>query len=320
MNTHILLTIVALAATPFAMATERTHTHHRSENAVTFVSVPNPEVPKTMTFAGEKVDLDREDMYERMDRELTSLVYGHGNTLLTIKRANKYFPVMAPILRANGVPEDLLYLACVESYLNPRAYSGAKAAGIWQFIPATAKQYGLEVSDEVDERYNLEKATAAACRYLKAALARYGNWESVMASYNGGMGRISSELSKQGVDTSYDLYLTDETSRYVFRILAMKAVMENAPTFGFVLRADQLYQPMEYSEVEVSEAVEDWAAWSRKYGITYAQLREANPWIRAKSLTNKSRKTYRVKIPAKTSLRRSTAHIKVYNPRWIKQQ
>lgn len=301
------------------MATERTHTHHHSEKAVTFVSVPNPEVPKTMTFAGEKVDLDREDMYERMDRELTSLVYGHGNTLLTIKRANKYFPVMAPILRANGVPEDLLYLACVESYLNPRAYSGAKAAGIWQFIPATAKQYGLEVSDEVDERYNLEKATAAACRYLKAALARYGKWESVMASYNGGMGRISSELSKQGVDTSYDLYLTDETSRYVFRILAMKAVMENAPTFGFVLRADQLYQPMEYSEVEVSEAVEDWAAWSRERGITYAQLREANPWIRAKSMTNKSGKTYRVKIPVESSLRRSTAHIKVYNPRWIKQ-
>lgn len=233
MKIYTILVVASLVLLPMSAATaaEHTHTHRHTAKAVSFAIVPNPEVPKSMTFAGVKVDLDREDMYERMDRELSSLVYGHGNTLLTIKRANKYFPVMAPILRSNGIPEDLLYLACVESYLNPRAYSVAKAAGIWQFIPATARQYGLEVSDEVDERYNLEKATAAACRYLKSAYTRYGNWESVMASYNGGMARISGELSKQGVNTSFDLYLTDETSRYVFRIMAMKAVMENAPAF-----------------------------------------------------------------------------------------
>ncbi len=322
MNIHTILAMTALMAVAptLALANDTHHTHHKDGKTVAFSGAPNPEVPKSMTFAGTKVDLDREDMYERMDRELTSLVYGHGNTLLTIKRANKFFPVMAPILRANGVPEDLLYLACVESYLNPRAYSGAKAAGIWQFIAPTARQYGLEVSDEVDERYNLEKATAAACRYLKAALSRYGNWESVMASYNGGMGRISSELSKQGADTSYDLYLTEETSRYVFRILAMKAVMENAPAFGFVLRADQLYQPAEYTEETVDGAVEDWPEWSKEHGITYAQLREANPWIRAKKLTNKDGKTYTVKIPKASSLRRSTTKVKVYNQRWIKQQ
>lgn len=321
MNIHTILVVAALAVLPVsAAAAEHTHTHRHTAKAASFAKVLNPEVPKTMTFAGVKVDLDREDMYERMDRELTSLVYGHGNTLLTIKRANKYFPVMAPILRTNGVPEDLLYLACVESYLNPRAYSGAKAAGIWQFIPATARQYGLEVSDEVDERYNLEKATAAACRYLKSAYTRYGNWESVMASYNGGMGCISGELSKQGVNTSFDLYLTDETSRYVFRIMAMKAVMENAPAFGFELRADQLYQPLEYTEETVSTAVEDWLAWAQEHGITYAQLREANPWIRAKTLTNKDGKTYTVKVPKASSLRRSTSHVKVYNQRWLKQQ
>lgn len=144
-------------------------------------------------------------MYERFDRELTSLTYTHGNTMLIIKRANRYFPVMAPILKRNGVPLDVLYLACVESSLNPRAYSPAKAAGIWQFIASTAKQYGLEVNDEVDERYDLEKATAAACRYLKKAYEKYGDWPTVFASYNGGMTRISKELEAQGVDNAFDL-------------------------------------------------------------------------------------------------------------------
>ena len=154
MKIYTILVVASLVSLPLSAATaaEHTHTHRHTAKAVSFAIVPNPEVPKSMTFAGVKVDLDREDMYERMDRDLSSLVYGHGNTLLTIKRANKYFPVMAPILRSNGIPEDLLYLACVESYLNPRAYSVAKAAGIWQFIPATARQYGLEVYDEVEER------------------------------------------------------------------------------------------------------------------------------------------------------------------------
>lgn len=279
--------------------------------------VINPSIPVSMTLCGTKIDLDRVDMFERFDRELTSLAFGHGNTLLTIKRANKYFPEMAPILRENGVPEDLLYLACVESYLAPLAYSPAKAAGVWQFIPSTAKQYGLEVSDEVDERYNLEKATQAACRYLKNAYRQYGNWETVMASYNAGMGRISSELEKQMAETSFDLYLNQETTRYVFRIMAMKAIMENAQTFGFVLRPDQLYQPMEYEIAEVCEAVPDWAAWARDRSISYAQLKEANPWIRDRKLTNKAGKTYRVRIPKEKSLKRSTAGTRVFSDKWV---
>ncbi len=285
--------------------------------AQTFSQVYNPQIPKHIQFCGETIDLDRIDMFERFDRELTSLAYGHGNTLLTIKRANKYFPIMAPILRKNGVPEDVLYLACVESYLSPRAYSPAKAAGIWQFIAPTAKQYGLEVNDEVDERYNLEKATAAACRYLKNAYAKYGNWPSVMASFNGGMGRISSELDKQMTNSSFDLYLTEETSRYVFRIMAMKTIMENAPAFGFKLHPNQLYQPVEFDVVEVSEPVQDWPAWAKSHGISYAQLREENPWIRAKKLTNKDGKTYSVKIPKKKSLKRSTATTHTYSNKWI---
>lgn len=276
-----------------------------------------PEVPSTMKLCSKDIDLDRVDMWERLDRELSSMVYTHANTMLTIKRANKYFPVMAPILKKHGVPQDILYLACIESYLNPRAYSGAKAAGIWQFMPTTAKEYGLEVNDEVDERYHLEKATAAACKYLKKAHAKYGNWESVMASYNAGMGRINKELAAQSANTSFDLYLNDETSRYVFRVMAMKEIMEHPSKYGFALKANQLYQPLECTEVTVSGPVADWPAWAKSKGITYAQLREANPWIRSKKLTNKLGKSYTVKVPTKASLSRSRQKKQVYNPAWV---
>lgn len=279
--------------------------------------IENPEIPDMMEFAGQRIDLDRVDMYERLDRELTSLCYTHGNTLLLIKRANKYFPVLAPILRKNGVPYDLIYLACVESTLNQRAYSPAKAAGIWQFMPATAKHYGLEVNEWVDERYDIEKETAAACRYLKKAYAEYGNWESAAASYNGGTTRITKELEAQLASSSFDLFLVDETSRYMFRILATKLIMESPRTYGFRLRSDQLYQPVEFDTVKVDSPVTSWPEWAESHSITYAQLREYNPWIRAKSLPNRSGKTYNVKIPKQKSLYRSKISRHVYNANWV---
>ncbi len=282
-----------------------------------FSDVVTPEVPLQFDFCGDVIDLDRTDMWERFDRELSSVTYTHGTTLLILKRANKLFPEIAPILKSNNVPADILYLACVESSLNLRAVSPAKAAGLWQFMPDTAKQYGLEVNDEIDERYNLEKATTAACRYLKQAYRKYGNWESVMASYNAGQGRISRELNAQLANTSFDLHLNDETSRYVFRIMALKEVMEHPREYGFLLNAHQLYQPVEYDVVTVDSPVSDWPAWAKEHGITYAQLREANPWIRAKKLTNKTNKTYNVRIPKPESLKRSTQEIKVFNPKWV---
>ncbi|MCC8070444.1 MAG: lytic transglycosylase domain-containing protein [Bacteroidales bacterium] len=284
-----------------------------------FAEVVSPTVPSSVSFAGKKIDLDRIDMYERMDRELSAMTYTHGNTLLTLKRANRYFPVIIPILKANGVPIDLVYLACIESNLNPRALSGAKAAGLWQFMPATAKEYGLEVNDYVDERYHPEKATEAACRYLKKALAKYGNWESVAASYNGGMGRISRELEAQQQTSAYDLYLTDETSRYMFRLLAMKTILEDPAAYGFKLRDDQLYQPYEYEVVEVSKPVADWPQWAIDHGTNYMMLRELNPWIRSKELPNKTGKTYRVYVPKKSSLYRSSQKRSTYNPSWTAQ-
>lgn len=279
--------------------------------------VQSPSVPASVTFAGNKIDLDRVDMYERLDRELTAMSYTHGNTLLLLKRANKYFPEIIPILKKQGVPEDIIYLACIESTLNPRAYSAAKAAGLWQFIPSTAKHYGLEVNEFVDERYNTEKATVAACRYLKDAYKKYGNWESVAASYNGGMARITKELAAQGATTAYDLYLVDETSRYMFRLLAMKLIMENPREYGFILQSDQLYQPVRTENVEVNTPVEDWPRWAKEHGISFMTLREYNPWIRAKSLPNKTGKTYTVKIPNKEDLKRSTQKKIIYNKNWV---
>lgn len=284
---------------------------------VTMPQVCSPVVPKSMKFAGQTYDFDRTDMYERMDRELAGISYTHGQTMLQLKRANRYFPQIIPILKKNGMPEDLIYLACTESSLNPIARSPAKAAGIWQFMPATAQEYGLEVNDYVDERYDIEKETAAACRMLKSLYNKYGNWESAFAAYNGGPGRITRELNSQNVETAMDLQLVEETSRYMFRILAMKLIMENPRAYGFNLHPDQFYTPMEYDIEEVKSQVLSWPDWAKKRGITYQQLREANPWIRDKSLPNKSGKTYRVRIPKKDSLYRSTADHTIYNPAWI---
>ena len=315
---NLVFSTILLTATACASAATEAPRGEASRPASDFVAVPNPEVPMSYSFAGEKLDLDRVDMAERLDRELTSMVYTHGNTLLTIKRANRYFPVLEPILKKNGLHTDFLYLACLESYLNPLARSGAGAAGIWQFMPATAKQYGLEVNDEIDERYNIVKETEAACKYFRNAYAKYGNWESVAASYNGGTGRIDKELNAQGVSSAFDLWLVDETRRYPYRMVAMKMIMENPSAFGFQLNDHQLYQPYDYTVETVSGPVEDWPTWALQRGIDYATLREFNPWIRDKKLTNKAGKTYQVWIPKADSQSRSRRKTQTYNPNWTK--
>ena len=302
---------------PFALALAIAATAAAQPPQHDFSKVHTPEVPAAVELCGQSIDLDRVDLFEGYDRELTSLAYTHGNTMLIIKRANRYFPELVPILKENGVPSDILYLACVESSLNPRAYSGAAAAGLWQFIASAAKEYGLEVNDEVDERYNIEKATAAACRYLKKAYDRFGNWPSAMAAYNGGMTRISKELDAQMQDTSLDLYLAEETTRYPMRIMAMKEIMEHPAKYGFTLYDHQLYQPRRYKVVEVSGPVDSWPQWAAKHGISYATLRNENLWIRSKKLTNKTGKTYRVRIPSGRSLSRREAGSTTFNPAWV---
>ena len=218
---YILTTALALGigiSIPVLIGSTCLSEQHSVQSEVPYCVTP-PTVPEQAVFDGDTIDLRRYDRRERMDRELMSFIYMHSSTMQMIKRANRYFPVIEPLLKANGIPDDFKYLMVIESNLNPIARSPAGAAGLWQFMPVTAREFGLEVNDNVDERYHIEKATAAACRYFKQAYAKYGDWMAVSASYNAGQGRISSQLDKQLADHAMDLWLAEETSRYMFRNL-----------------------------------------------------------------------------------------------------
>ena len=261
--------VVAVAVTSVMSNAQLKREYSKQEAAAPVFGVTaSPDIPSSVTFAGEKVSFDRLDMAERLDRELTGIIYGQTATELCFKRANRYFPALAKILKDQGVPLDFLYLAVTESSMDYNAYSSAKAAGLWQLLAGTARDYGLEVGDDVDERYDPEKSTVAACKYLKAAYKKYGHWPTVAASYNAGMQRISSEMSKQQVDNSFDLYLVQETSRYVFRIIAYKLVMESPKRYGYRFSRKNLWQPVAYTTVDVTGSVANWVDWAKARGMT----------------------------------------------------
>lgn len=279
--------------------------------------VTSPAVPQEVLFAGQTIDLRRYDHHERMDRELMSFTYMHSSTLQAIKRANRYFPVIEPILKKNGVPDDFKYLAVIESHLNPLAKSPAGAAGIWQFMPATGREFGLEVNKNIDERYHVEKETEAACKFLKQAYDKYGDWLCVAASYNAGQGRISSEKRKQKADRAIDLWLVEETSRYIFRLLAAKAVLSHPQQYGFLLKKEQLYPPLPYREVTLTTGIDTLANFALEQGINYKLLKEANPWLRERSLQNKTGKTYVLKIPTQKALYYQPQNTKAFRQEWV---
>ena len=258
-----------------------------------------PSVPKMIVFAGDTIRFDRQDIYERMDRELISFTYMHTNSTLMLKRSKRIFAKVIPILRANGVPEDLKYLMAIESNFDPKALSSAGAAGLWQFTKSTAKEYGLEVSSEVDERYHIEKETVAACKYLLKAYDKYGDWMTVAASYNGGQNGISKRIENQRQRKAMDLWLVEETSRYMFRILAAKMFFEDPTSFGFYVREKDKYpvEPKPKETVSVSGPIENLVDFAEEHGIRYATLKGANLWLRDSKLTNKAGKTYEIVIP-----------------------
>lgn len=258
-----------------------------------------PSVPKMIVFAGDTIRFDRQDIYERMDRELISFTYMHTNSTLMLKRSKRIFAKVVPILRANGVPEDLKYLMAIESNFDPKALSSAGAAGLWQFTKSTAKEYGLEVSSEVDERYHIEKETVAACKYLLKAYDKYGDWMTVAASYNGGQNGISKRIENQRQRKAMDLWLVEETSRYMFRILAAKMFFEDPTSFGFYVREKDKYpvEPKPKETVSVSGPIENLVDFAEEHGIRYATLKGANLWLRDSKLTNKAGKTYEIVIP-----------------------
>lgn len=257
-----------------------------------------PKVPSSVKFAGETIDLSSEDRYERMDRELLTFTYMHSTSTLMLKRADRIFKVVVPILKEQGVPEDLKYLMVIESNLDTKAYSPAGAAGLWQFMQAAGREYGLEVNANVDERYHIEKATRAACKYLKSSYAKYGNWMTVAASYNAGQGGISKKLEEQRQKNALDLWLNAETSRYMFRILAAKMMFENPAAFGFNVGPSDKYPAIPVKEVvTVTDTVDDLVKFALDHGVTYAQLKEANLWLRESRLNDASHRTYKITIP-----------------------
>ncbi len=252
-------------------------------------------IPDSLYLVDERVPVEQKDVKERIDRELLVNTYWQSNGLLLLKRKNKYFPVIESILARNGIPDDFKYLAVAESGLQ-NVTSPAGAKGFWQLMKNTAKEYGLEVNNEVDERYHLEKATEAACKYLLKAKQKYGSWTLAAASYNAGMNKISTELDKQKVQNYYDLLLAEETSRYIPRIIALKHILEHPKDFGFVYSHEDLYTPYNYYEVAVDSSIGDLAIFARKMNITYKELKLLNPWLRSNKLTNKNKKTYYLKI------------------------
>jgi len=287
-----------------------------SEEKNPFIAIA-PEIPDEISFCGQKVDLRKSDMRERFDREIMAMMYMHSSSLILLKRANRYFPIIEPILKANNIPDDLKYLACIESTLNPKAVSAVKAVGMWQFMPETAKQFGLEVTDDVDERYHIEKETQAACAYLKDAYEKYGDWATAAASYNAGTSRISKELERQLVTNSFDLWLVEETSRYVFRILACKEFMAHPKKYGYFLGKEQLYQPVECKDTVVTGKVENWVSFAKEQGINFYDLKANNLWIRNDSLPNVDMKPYKVSIPLKESLYFDKKKISIHQKSWV---
>ena len=257
-----------------------------------------PAVPRMIVFAGDTVRLTRPDIRERLDRELIAFTYSHSASLLMLKRSRRIFEQIVPILQLHGIPEDLKYLMAIESNLDPKALSPAGAAGLWQFMKASGREYGLVIDEEVDERYNIEKATEAACAYLKTAYSKFGSWMNVAAGYNGGMAGLAKKLSDQKQDDAMDLWMVEETSRYMYRVLVAKMFFENPSSFGFTISPTDYYPSLKVKErLTLAEGIPSLVDFAIAHGTSYKRLKEANLWLRDNKLVNKAQRTYTILIP-----------------------
>lgn len=261
-----------------------------------FAQITNPPLPDQITFAGEKVNLEKWYIRERLERELINVSYAHSLTMMTLKRSSRWFPDIERIFRENDIPDDLKYLALAESNLT-NATSPAKAVGYWQFLEKTGKQFGLIINKEVDQRYDPILSTYAAVRYLKHAHNNLGNWVLAAASYNAGISGINKRISAQDEEDYFTLHLHDETSRYVFRAIAYKLICTQPETYGFILNEQDYYRPLKTYEIEVNGTVDDWVTFAKAEGISFSALKYYNPWIRDMRLRNVKRNTFSVKIP-----------------------
>jgi beta-lactamase regulating signal transducer with metallopeptidase domain len=292
----LLLPVIGLLFSFFSFQIPKTATGN-TNNALTGEGVTAPLIPTEVDFAGELLPMDNFDAKERFDRELISNCFRHSSTLLFLKKANRYFPIIEPILAKHGVPDDIKYLAVAESALS-NATSPMGAKGFWQFMPNSAKERGLEVNKEVDERYHLEKATVAACEYLKEAHKQLGSWTLAAAAYNMGGPGLRKQLKKQGGQSYFDLQLNAETARYVLRIMAIKTIMQAPNAYGFNLSKKDLYPPMpKFKTIIEKGSILDLAAYAKKHQISYRMLKLYNPWLLDATLNNKEQRTYSIKIP-----------------------
>jgi len=289
---------VLLGASFFFFSSFSTDEKGNTYNFPETYKIVSPKIPSQMDFCGEKVPLDNFDVFERLDRELTSNTYWHSNMLSAFKNSGRWFPVIEPILEKNGIPADFKYLAIIESNLT-NAISPKGAVGFWQFIESTAVKYNLEVNDQVDERYSVEKSTEAACKYLNEAYQKFGSWTLAAASYNMGVGGVSNQLSRQRVDNYFNLFLNEETSRYIFRTLAIKEIMNNPAKYGFGIKPEDCYQPIPTKEIEITSSIPDLINYAESLGVNYKILKMLNPWLRNSKLTLTKNDSYTVKIPEK---------------------
>ena len=253
-------------------------------------------VPKNLEFAGEKMPVNDFTVIESMERELLVNTYFQSQSVLLHKRANRWFPVIVPILKKYGIPDDFKYIALVESNLT-NSVSPRGATGFWQFVDGSAKQYGLEINDEVDERYDVKKSTEAACKYIKDAYVIFGSWTLAAASYNFGIDGLKNQLDKQKTKSYYDLSLNEETARYIFRILSMKEVISNPKKYGYMLRKKDLYPPISTFSLKVDSSIANLADFAQKNNVSYKILKYFNSWLRKNTLTNKDKKTYTIELP-----------------------
>lgn len=296
---HIILGALLLTLTAGTSPTGIDDDAHRAQfnEDYSIYSIP---IPNDLTLAGEAVPIDDPEVLERLDRELLVNTYWQSNTVLLYKRGAKWLPTMREIFKSEGVPEDLVYVGLIESGLQ-NIVSPAGAAGYWQFMESTAKEYELEVSSTVDERYHVLKSTRAAAKYLKTAKDKFGSWSLAAASYNMGMNGVERQLTRQKVDNYYDLLLNSETARYVFRIIAVKEIIENPEKYGFHIREADLYPMLETTGVTVDSSIADLAQFAIDNGINYKTLKYHNPWLRDSELKNHHGKTYVIEIPVDKS-------------------
>ena len=263
---------------------------------VSAIGNKSPKLPDELYFAGERMPLENFDTRESLDRELIVTSYRHSSTILLLKRANRFMPVIERILKENNIPDDFKYLVATESEFS-NVVSPAGAAGFWQIMPATGREQGMEINTNIDERYDLEKATKFACDYLRRSYERYGSWTLAAASYNGGRARIDEQMRVQKQNSYYNLLFVEETARFVFRTAAYKLIMSDPAAYGFDISEDDLYPELRYYEVKVDAAIRDLAAFAEQHGTNYKMLKFFNPWLRQTNFTPRAGKSYMIKIP-----------------------